>query len=114
LIYKEIFQKKELVINTKKAVMATLCHYYSTNERLRHENCSMEAESWCEWCKAEAKGEEKNYDHPFRIITPDLIEKHLIPIYEELSKEEFLTRCLDGHTQNSNESFNSTIWPQNT
>jgi len=69
----------------------------------------MEAESWCEWCKAEARSEEKNYDHRSRIISSD-IEKHLISIYEELSKEEFLTRCLGGHTQNSNESFNSTIW----
>jgi len=41
--------------------MATLYHYYSTNEQPRHENCPIEAES-CEWRKAEARGEEKNYD----------------------------------------------------
>jgi len=93
----------------KKAIMATLYHYCSTNEKPRHENCPIGAESWCEWRKAEARGEEKNYGHPSRVITPD-VEKHLIPIYEELSKEELLTRCLGGHTQNSNESFNSTIW----
>jgi len=102
------FQKEELMTNMKKAIMATLYHYYSINKQPRHENCPMEAESWREWRKAEARGEEKNYDHPSRIITD--IEKHLIPICEKLSKEEFLTRCLDGYMQNSNESFNSTIW----
>ncbi|XP_018340657.1 PREDICTED: uncharacterized protein LOC108747588 [Trachymyrmex septentrionalis] len=34
----------------------------------------------------------------------------LLPIYENLSREDLLERCLGGHTQNANESFNSTIW----
>lgn len=42
-------------------------------------------------------------------LHPD-VEKHLLPIYEDLSKEDLLNRCLGGHTQNANESFNSTIW----
>ena len=32
------------------------------------------------------------------------------PVYEELSKDDLLTRCIGGFTQNSNESFNSTVW----
>ncbi|XP_018360243.1 PREDICTED: uncharacterized protein LOC108759359 [Trachymyrmex cornetzi] len=32
------------------------------------------------------------------------------PIYEELSRDELLIRCLGGFTQNSNESFNSIVW----
>jgi len=32
------------------------------------------------------------------------------PIYEELSSDDLLTRCIGGFTQNSNESFNSTVW----
>ncbi|KYN39248.1 hypothetical protein ALC56_06381 [Trachymyrmex septentrionalis] len=38
------------------------------------------------------------------------MEEHLLPIYENLSREDLLERCLGGHTQNANESFNSTIW----
>jgi len=38
------------------------------------------------------------------------VEKHIRPIYEELSNDELLTRCLGGYTQNANESFNSTVW----
>lgn len=49
-----------------------------------------------------------SFEHP-----PPLdptVAKHILPIYEDLSKEELLQRCLGSHTQNSNESFNSTIW----
>ncbi|XP_044578704.1 uncharacterized protein LOC123261223 isoform X2 [Cotesia glomerata] len=32
------------------------------------------------------------------------------PIYENLSKDELLERCVGGFTQNNNESFNQLIW----
>jgi len=32
------------------------------------------------------------------------------PIYEDLSRDELLNRCLGGYTQNSNECFNATVW----
>lgn len=32
------------------------------------------------------------------------------PIYEELSSDELFSRCLGGFIQNSNESFNATVW----
>jgi len=59
--------------------------------------------------KAEAtKADIKTLEHPAP-LHPDL-QKHLYPIYEDLSKEDLLERCLGGHTQNANESFNSTVW----
>lgn len=96
------------VTEMKKAIMATLSHLCSTNENPRHDDCPVGADSWCKWRKAEAENKEKDFDHP-----PPLhqeVVKHLIPIYEDLSREDLLTRCLGGHTQNSNESLNSTIW----
>ena len=51
----------------------------------------------------------KSYKHPPRVISPD-VEKHICPIYKELSKVDLLIKCLGGHTQNANESFNSTVW----
>ncbi|EFN79977.1 hypothetical protein EAI_13293 [Harpegnathos saltator] len=89
--------------------MATFYHYCSTDEKPKHGNCPAGADSWCEWRKAEAAGQLVNYKHPAPVIKPD-IEKHLTSIYEDLSNEDLLTRCLGGHTQNSNESFNSTVW----
>lgn len=32
------------------------------------------------------------------------------PIYEDLTQEKLLERCLHGKTQNPNESFNNCIW----
>lgn len=39
-----------------------------------------------------------------------LILCRLIWIYEDLSRDEILERCLRGHMQNANESFSSTVW----
>ena len=42
---------------------------------------------------------------------------YLRPIFLELSKDTELEKCLDGKTQNANESFNGRIWeriPKNT
>lgn len=39
----------------------------------------------------------------------DIILK-IRPIYEALSKDNKLAKCLHGQTQNANESFNGMIW----
>ena len=36
--------------------------------------------------------------------------KHVKPVFEELSDDKLLRKCLHGKTQNQNESYNSTIW----
>ena len=36
--------------------------------------------------------------------------KFLRPVFEDLSKEELLKRCLHGKTQNANEFFNNIVW----
>lgn len=48
---------------------------------------------------------------------PMMVFEAVKPIYEELSSDDLLTRCLGGFTQNSNESLNSLVWsmaPKNT
>ena len=93
----------------RNAIMATLDHYCSTDELPCHDNCPEGAESWCECRKAEATNTLAAFKHPPRLID-EHVEKHIRPMYEELSKDQLLTRCLGGHTQNANESFNSTVW----
>ncbi|XP_011694080.1 PREDICTED: uncharacterized protein LOC105453644 [Wasmannia auropunctata] len=34
----------------------------------------------------------------------------IIPIYEDLSNDDLLYRCLEGFIQNNNESFNAVVW----
>lgn len=38
------------------------------------------------------------------------VQKYILPIYEDLSREDLLQRCLGGYTQNTNESFTSAVW----
>jgi len=38
------------------------------------------------------------------------VAKYIFPIFEDLSRKDLLERCLGGHTQNANESFNATVW----
>ena len=44
----------------------------------------------------------KSYKHSPHVIPPD-VEKHIRPIYKDLSKDDLLIKCLGGNTQNANE-----------
>ena len=95
------------VEDMKKAIMATFHHLQSTDENPRQENCPEGVDSWCNWQQATALGTEPEPHPP--PLHPD-VQEHIRPIYEDLSREDLLQRCLGGHTQNANESFNSTVW----
>ena len=41
---------------------------------------------------------------------PAAIKKEVEPIFKDLSSEALLSKCLDGLTQNNNESLNALIW----
>lgn len=49
-----------------------------------------------------------NYQH--KSAMKEKVFNAVKSIYEELSQDELLTRCLGGFTQNSNECFNSVLW----
>lgn len=87
--------------------MATYYHMILTDDVPKHNDCPTDANIWCKWKKAEALGIEPSA-HP-NPLHPD-VQKTVLPIYKDLSKDDLLERCLGGHTQNANESFNSTIW----
>ena len=96
-----------IVEDMKKAIMATYYHMISTDDEPKHENCPAGEDSWCKWKKAEALVTEPEAHLPSS--HPD-VQKEILPIYEDLSRVDLLERCLGGQTQNTNESFNSTIW----
>ncbi|XP_043264205.1 uncharacterized protein LOC122404334 [Colletes gigas] len=90
----------------EKAIMATYFHLCSTDENPRHDNCPVGADSWCGYHAAQASGQ--NFKHPPPFHSD--VEKNILPIYQSLSNHDLLERCLGGHTQNANESFNATVW----
>lgn len=90
-----------------KGVQATLLHSNSSDETPRHHLCPEGENSWCKWQVAKAKGVEyKHKKDPF----PTPIVQLLKPIYKRLGSHTLLEKCLDGYTQNANESFHSVIW----
>jgi len=77
----------------------------------RHELCPTDEDTWCWWQAREMAEdpeieEELSHDEPL----DKEVAKKILPIYEDLSRDDLLQRCLGGHTQNSNESLNALIW----
>ena len=95
----------------RDAVWATFDHATSTDERPQHDRCPVGADSWCFYQKALSTGQEPG-PHRTNVGTPLAVDvaKPVREIYERLSHDDLLTRCLRGETQNPNESLHSKVW----
>ncbi|KAI8794044.1 hypothetical protein BgiBS90_004420 [Biomphalaria glabrata] len=71
----------------KKAVWAIWEHRKGI-----HKNCG-------QWCNGQNKNQHPNF-----------VLELMKPIFEVLSSDELLKKCLHGQTQNANESFHHIIW----
>ena len=71
--------------------------------------CQPGSLSWRKWQKAEAEGTLDDFVHENPPLNDKILEA-IKPIYESLSDENLLHRCLGSETQNNNESLNSLIW----
>lgn len=92
----------------KNAILATFFHKSSTDEKPQHHFCPEGENSWCTYQQAVAEGDESTYQHENGL--PSAVMDILKSIYDDLSADELLERCLGGYTQNNNESFNNCIW----
>lgn len=101
-----IMRNSNSVENMQRAIMAVYFYSTSTDQEPRHENCPPGEDSWCKYRRAESL--KLDFTHPEPLHQD--VAKNILPIFEDLSREELLERCLGGHTQNANESFNATIW----
>ncbi|XP_028392982.1 uncharacterized protein LOC114517447 [Dendronephthya gigantea] len=91
----------------KAAIFASLFHCVSSKKRNLHTHCPDGPNSWCRFKQDKANNTTKYVPGPG---LPDNIIKLIRPIYERLSSDELLSKCLDGKTQNQNESLNGMIW----
>lgn len=107
-IYYGIRRNYDSVEKMKKEIWATLYHKISTDEEPQHDYCPLGADSWCSWQRAKASGNLEEYQHK-PPLNKDVFNA-VKPIYEDLSNDNLLNRCLGGFTQNNNESFNSVVW----
>ncbi|XP_071633109.1 uncharacterized protein [Temnothorax longispinosus] len=90
----------------KKAIMATYYHLTSTDRQPQHHFCPIGVDSWCAYNAAQANN--STFTHPVPLHKD--IQKHILPIYQDLSRDDLLERCVGAFTQNANESFNATVW----
>lgn len=93
----------------KNAIWATFFHYSSTDENPQHKKCPSGADSWCEWQKAAAADALDSFKHTYSAL-PENVLNAIKPIYEDLSKDALLERCVGSFTQSNNESLNQLIW----
>lgn len=89
----------------RREIWAGYYHKISTDKKPQHSYCS---ESWCKYKKAVRDKTVKSFKHPPALAED--VQEILKPIYEDLTKQELLERCLGGNTQNNNESFNNCVW----
>ncbi|KAG5865616.1 hypothetical protein JTB14_025789 [Gonioctena quinquepunctata] len=103
---KAVLTHPDSVPDMKNAILASLYHKCSTDAKPQHQYCPAGADSWCAY--QEAVATKQNYNHPpgFDQEIQDLLQ----PIYEELTDEKLLERCLGANTQNNNKSYNSCVW----
>lgn len=93
-----IRRHRDSVENMYNAIWATYDHYSSTDNKPCHSKCPTGAESWCAWQRASANGELASYKHDYRPLSPDFLAA-IKPVYEDLSKDTLLERCVGGFTQ---------------
>ena len=92
----------------KKAIGAVLLRCSeNSDEASRHCFCPQNKESWCKWQKDIITGKST---YKANINLPKWIHDILRPIFQDLSSDELLSKCLHGKTQNANEALNNLIW----
>ena len=91
----------------KAAIYASIFHCASSKKRNLHTWCPDGPDSWCRFKKDKANSTDLYKCGPG---LPDNIISLIRPIYDRLSSDDLLVKCLDGKTQNQNESLNGMIW----
>lgn len=89
----------------KRAVMASLRHGFSTDDKPQHDLCPHGAASWSFYQPPGPHAKLVHTPLNFKKLNPPLE-----PVYQRLTKDQLLQRCVSGKTQNSNECLHSSVW----
>ena len=102
---KAIRDNCDSVEKMQNAIWATFYHKSSTDKKPQHHKCPPGADSWCKYQQPKAEKKLKSFKHDYTALPEEVVDA-IKPIYESLTNEELLQRCIGGFTQNSNESYN--------
>lgn len=89
------------VENMRNEIWAGFYHKISTKPQ--HQYCDI---SWCKYLQAQKDNEPYEHKPPLQ----DDVQAMIKPVYESLTKDDLLKRCLGRNTQNNNESYNHSLW----
>ena len=96
--------------NMRKATGAVLYHCKDfKNQDYRHSICPNDENSWYKYQLDKINGIQKYKD---TISIPVNIFHIIEALFQDLSKEELLSKCLHDQTQNTNVALNAIIWTQ--
>ena len=88
----------------REAIWAIFFHKLSTDKQPHHNLCK---QTWCKYLQSLTDPKIKNpHSHSMPPAVMDMIK----PIFKDLTHPDLINKCLEGYTQNSNESFNQLIW----
>ena len=93
----------------KNSILANYYHNTSTDEEPMHHFCKI---TWCFYLKYTGilVGPMQSHDTGVhRRIREDLAKK-VKEVYNRLTEDSLLDRCLQGKTQNANEALHAVIW----
>ena len=91
------------VVKMKQDISAILRHILSTDDNPNHSLCPSGPDTWCKYNR-----DPTVYKHTNPM--PKAVAVHIKPVFDRLSKDYLLERCVDGYTQNAAESFNNILW----
>ena len=79
----------------RDAIMASVYHVFSTDEKPQHHLCPKGPSSWCFYNAAEAKDAVPGPHSIFRHTSLDknLLGEHILPVYRRLTDDALIKRC---------------------
>ena len=87
----------------KKTIHASFFHCASSEQRDLHTHCPTGPSSWCGYQR-----DRNSFKHGPGL--PDAVIAKVKPVYQRLSEDSLLEKCLHGKTQNQNEAANGMVW----
>ncbi|GFS20598.1 hypothetical protein ElyMa_003316900 [Elysia marginata] len=91
----------------RKKIMCSFYHASSTDALPQHHLCPPGPLYWCFYNRAIARDQlpPSHNGNSSCFLSP-----HVRKVYDRLSDDSLLQRCMRGMTQNANESYHVTIW----
>ena len=87
---------------------SSMCHFVP-DIMVRHHFCS-KGESRSSWCKYQRDKVSGETTYKANLTITKWLHDIIKSVFIELSSNNILSKCLDGRTQNSNESLHSINW----